>query len=291
MSEEIPAILSEPASSADSAEGLGQALRAAREKSGLDVEDAARKLCLSSRQLTALEANELGALPSPAFTRGFIRNYARLLNLNPDPLLDVYRNMLPRSAEESVITLHSEGIPIQIGDRKTWMPYLMASILIGVVGGAWMAYMEWSERQTVAAGTTVSAKPEKPVPIPPTAPTPAPEAVSPLATEMPLAPVEPSVNTQTEIPASSKTPTVAALPARSQVAISFTQQSWVRITDREGKEIFSKTRPGGSEELAEGQPPFKIDIGNAAGVQLSYNGRPVDLVPHTKANVARLTLE
>jgi cytoskeleton protein RodZ len=65
----------------------------------------------------------------------------------------------------------------------------------------------------------------------------------------------------------------------------------VRVTDRDGKEIFNKSKPENSEDVIEGNPPFKVEVGNAAGVQLNYNGQPVDLAPHTKANVARLTLE
>jgi len=32
-------------------------------------------------------------------------------------------------------------------------------------------------------------------------------------------------------------------------------------------------------------------VGNASGVELSYRGKPVDLAPHTRSDVARLTLE
>lgn len=249
----------------------------------MDVEEAARKLCLSPRQLSALESDNFAALPSPAFTRGFIRNYARLLNLDANPLLERYRATLPQGAEGSAISLQTEGIPIQIKDKKSWMPYLLASVLIGVGGGAWMAYMEWSERQAVTVETPVAANPATaaaPAALPmPVSPQTVTEAVP--AAAVPVAPaIEPS-----------SVPVTAPVPAKGRLAMTFTQQSWLRITDRDGVEIFSKTEPAGSEDVAEGQPPFKVDIGNAAGVQLSYNGQLVDLTPHTKANVARLTLE
>ena len=73
--------------------------------------------------------------------------------------------------------------------------------------------------------------------------------------------------------------------------MKFTQPSWVRVLDRDGKEIFNMNKPSGTENVIEGNPPFKVEVGNAAGLELSYNGHPVDLAPHTKANVARLTLE
>jgi cytoskeleton protein RodZ len=286
MSEEFPAILAESPAVASTADRLGDVLRTAREGMGLNIEDAARKLCLSPRQLTALESEEFTALPSPAFTRGFIRNYARLLNLDAAPLLECYREALPQGAGESVISLQTEGIPIQIKDKKPWILYLIASVLIGIGGGAWMAYMEWSERQAapvVAAG--VAAKPVTSSPSAVPAPMPAPQPV----TAVELVPLQPPA-TATE---SLNNPASIPMPvaAKGRLSMIFTQQSWVRVADRDGVEIFSKTKPAASEDAVEGQPPFKVDVGNAAGVQLSYNGQPVDLAPHTKANVARLTLE
>lgn len=135
--------------------------------------------------------------------------------------------------------------------------------------------MEWSERQAVAVEKPLAAKPVVAATVP-TLPQPVPEP-TPMA----------SVTEQ------SSTSAVVATPVseKGRLAMTFTQQSWLRIIDRDGVEIFSKTEPAGSEDVAEGQPPFKVDIGNAAGVQLSYNGQLVDLTPHTKANVARLTLE
>jgi hypothetical protein len=46
----------------------------------------------------------------------------------------------------------------------------------------------------------------------------------------------------------------------------------------------------GSERVVVGVPPFNVVIGNAQHVKLSYNDQPVDLMPHVKVEVARLTL-
>lgn len=296
MSEEIPAILSESLPVPEPlAVGVGGSLRAARESQGVDVNEVARKLCLSPRQVIALEADDFSALPSPTFVRGFIRNYARFLQLPPEPLLAAYREIQPESASgNSSITLQSEEIPILAGDRKAWVPYLVASLLIGLAGGGWWAYMDWMDRQPPQQQPPV-AQVAKPEPTPPVAvPTdsaapepapvlpPTPEAVAAIAAPGPVTP--PVAPTETQ-PAPVATPTV------NQIAMNFSQQSWVRVTDRDGKEIFHKNSPAGTEDVVNGTPPFKLEVGNAAGVQLTYNGKPVDLAPHTKANVARLTLE
>ena len=63
------------------------------------------------------------------------------------------------------------------------------------------------------------------------------------------------------------------------------------MKDKNGKVIFYQLNPKGSQQLVRGTPPFSLVVGNAAHVKLSYNEKPVDLAPHIKVDVARLTLE
>lgn len=66
----------------------GHMLTEAREARGMSVVEVAAQLRLSVRQVEALEADDFGRLPGTTFLRGFIRNYAKLLQLDPGPLLD-----------------------------------------------------------------------------------------------------------------------------------------------------------------------------------------------------------
>src|SRR5258706_9374755 len=71
-------------------------LLAAREAQSLSVADVARQLKLSVHQVEALEAGEYHRLPGPVFVRGFIRNYARLLKVDPEQWLHSAADSLPR---------------------------------------------------------------------------------------------------------------------------------------------------------------------------------------------------
>ena len=62
------------------------------------------------------------------------------------------------------------------------------------------------------------------------------------------------------------------------------------MRDRDGQVLLSRMNPGGTAQALSGTPPLEIVIGNAADVDVSYKGQPVDLVPYTRQNVARLTL-
>ena len=70
---------------------LGQTLRAAREGKRWDIARAERDTRIRARYLTALEAGDYRDLPSAVYTRGFIRNYAQYLGLDPEWCLDLYR--------------------------------------------------------------------------------------------------------------------------------------------------------------------------------------------------------
>lgn len=69
---------------------LGQILREARETKGLTLAEVQSEIRISTRFLEALESGEYQVLPTPVHVRGFLRNYARFLGLDPQPLLDRY---------------------------------------------------------------------------------------------------------------------------------------------------------------------------------------------------------
>ena len=71
----------------DDGAGLGELLRAARERRGLTLEQVSHETKIPRRHLEALEHDNLAALPGPFYQRAEIRTYARVLNLDPDVAL------------------------------------------------------------------------------------------------------------------------------------------------------------------------------------------------------------
>ena len=74
---------------------LGERLRRAREAKGLSLKEAAERLALKASVLEALEACRFEALPEPPLARGYLRRYALLLGLDPEPLLALYPRQAP----------------------------------------------------------------------------------------------------------------------------------------------------------------------------------------------------
>lgn len=281
----------------------GEALRQARESRGLSVAEVAGTLKLTSRQVEAIETEELDQLPGIAFARGFIRNYARLLGLDPAPLLE--RLDLPAQVKDLRLAPESnaEGaVPSEPAGYRSQSatPALLAVVLIVGLGlAAWYLDLgkliqphparpapEQSEPAAVAAASEPLFPPgsEEASAAQVTAEASAPQTAQ---SEAPAA--APVVQSAPAVPASSAA--VPAAKAGSGLHFSVEQDAWLEVRDAEGKIVFSQLAKAGSNQDVLGQPPFSLVVGNVQHVKLEFNGKPVDLVPHTKGSVARLTVK
>ncbi|WP_136066545.1 RodZ domain-containing protein [Modicisalibacter radicis] len=108
---------------------------------------------------------------------------------------------------------------------------------------------------------------------------------------------ETSPDTGTASPADDATPAAAESDAQApavnqrQLSLTFNEQSWTEIYDATDRRILVGLQSAGTQATAEGEPPFRLTIGNASGVTLDYRGEAVDLSAHTGGNnVARFTL-
>jgi transcriptional regulator with XRE-family HTH domain len=72
---------------------LGEILRHKREEAGLDLREVAHSLRFQYEYLKALEAEDLKKLPPDVYVKAYIRGYAKLLNIDPLPLLDDYAEL------------------------------------------------------------------------------------------------------------------------------------------------------------------------------------------------------
>ena len=132
----------------------GAVLRAARERAGLSVPAVAQSLKLTVRVVEALEANDRQRLPAMVYLRGFVRNYARLLGLDAEPLLSAFESERPATVERGAEAPGSGGAGFtsisnlsgRRGKRER-RPLaaagaalsLMAVVLLGVLVWPWIA--------------------------------------------------------------------------------------------------------------------------------------------------------
>jgi len=169
-------------SSVHAGAAAGALLGAAREASGMSIDTVAQQLKLAPRQVRALEAGEFSHLPGRTFVRGFIRNYARLLRLDPEQVLGA----LPAGGAMPSLeapTLHPTApamgeLPTTVEPSKAgWTRWAIPLTLAAVVAAA--AVYEW--KRPVASIRPAQAKEAVAPSVPAT------DSVPPDKTEAPLA--------------------------------------------------------------------------------------------------------
>lgn len=256
---------------------VGQVLRDARETQGISQDDAAARLRLMHRQIEAMEADDFQSLGQPVFARGFVRNYARLLGLEPEALLD---RMEGAPAESATVT-HVEPPPPRSALASPWLILLLVGVLlvVAVPVGLYLWLNSGAEEVPVAAQTTVAQSRSRPV-APPT-----PVVVEPTV-ETPAEPADATAAADAETVTPTEPTAVTGL-----IRLEFGAEAWTEIKDASGRTLHRKLDPPGSSIEVRGQPPFEVVIGNAAQASMTYNGRPIDLKPFIDVTVARFTLE
>jgi cytoskeleton protein RodZ len=262
----------------------GRALAAARSELNLSVADVSQQIKYGVKQIAAIEADDYAKLPGATFVRGMIRSYAKLVHIDPQPLLVG----LGRSDAPAAVTvdLHmNEEEPFVEGGKKPNRLYLYLSLvaMVVVAGVAYEWYVSPPSRGEVVTITSKAAKIEEDRPA--------------TAVEQPAAPEERPIAldaTATEPRGSS----LASAPVFSRggsgpkrILLEFGEISWVEIKQANGKIMLSQLNPAGTRQVIEGVPPFDVVIGNAPKVRLTYDDMPVDLRPFFKVDVARLTLD
>ena len=139
---------------------LGAKLREAREHLGFSVEDVAAQIKFAPRQIEALEADDFKHLPEPAFLRGFVRSYAKILNLDAQPLLAALPQEKTAAPE---LTPASVNVPYPVDNTSQIQNLVLlgAALLLAVIA---VGFSVW--HFTTPLRQTTGAKLESPAPLP-----------------------------------------------------------------------------------------------------------------------------
>ncbi len=287
--------------------GPGAALAAVRHAQHLAVAEVAERLKFAPRQIEALEADRYDLLPGVAIVRGMVRSYARVLGLDPDPLIADLESRI-ESGPQTVqpIDMHVPIRETKKGSRLYVALSLIVLIAVGAVTLEWYVRGQRAAQTATATPSGVVAPAFVAVPAPladvPSATMPEPEAavsMPPAAVQTPPDPTPggeaaagPAAATLVAAPVTG-TATEASPPADAQgkLQMRFSAPVWVEVRDGQGKVLMSRVNAADSEASLDGRPPFSLVIGKASAVELRYAGEPVDLSKYAHADVARFTLE
>jgi len=283
----------------DAVLGVGDRLRIQREARGITLDEVSQTLKISKRLLEQVEANAWSQLPGHTFARGVVRGYAKFVQLDAEPLMrELESAPLPKPPVLELPESTRAAIPVPGQTERRDRVAMAVGVL--VVAAAVMAYFLVPE--DLFSGTALVSGPQAtvsqalpgatvesvaasgvPVSVSGVAPDPAvPVAVSTLAPDS--APAMASA-----IPAPAVSPPLVT--EGQLLLIRFDETSWIEVRDRSGVLVLSENVAGGSVRSLSPATPISLALGNADGVRVSFRGQSIDLKPHTRQKVARLSLE
>ncbi len=272
--------------------GIGEELRRERQRQGLTLDEIAQRTKIPVRSIEAIEADAFDRLPGLVFTRSFVRLYAIDLNLDAESLVAC----LPRVDIESTPLPDPPARP----GCDRWDPRTTAALVsmvwlitAGIAGtGAWYYYNHYGRNllaTVTAAPAPVFAKSTS-------------HATQSLPDEQ--APAEPAVipvanaaKSDTPKPDTTKPDTAKSATQNTafdnnrpvQVILTAHDVVWVQIS-ADGRTAFVGTLQPNDIRTVAADDQVKILIGNAGGLDISLNGKPLEpLGPKGEIRTVRLT--
>jgi transcriptional regulator with XRE-family HTH domain len=265
---------------------IGQTLRDARERLGLTLEEAERATHIRVRHLEALEREAWDTLPSPVQARGFLRNYADFLGLDPDAILLHYvelqqrRRMVLTSPARQPALVEVSAVPVR---RPRWASAdLLVSTLV-VLGV--LSVLVWGVGRMMAGfrAETVEKAGEGSLVLPTSQPTPSPTAESAL----PEALAQKQVASTVGPTATLQPPPLLTLRGRVNVQLIIEQRAWVRVLVDGAERYSGRAEPGEILEF-QAQQTIEVITGNGGGVRVFFQGQDVGLMGEFGDAVVRL---
>jgi cytoskeleton protein RodZ len=279
-------------------QGPGDRLRQVRESRRLSIHDVSMEMRIDKHVINDIEHDRYDEY-EPIFISGYLRKYARLLDLPGDDVVADYKRISNRQPPELSATVGHRQVR---SDNRLFLyiSYLIAAVFIGMLVAWWLGNIDTGPQPPVAE-LAAEAYPEildraPAVPGMPDAAettdqettasvTPMPEVQQPAVNAAEDATPQQAADTAagtmvdaaplaTDAPLPAPPAGDAGLPDR--VLLDFREDSWAEVTDAKGqRRLFGLYRRGQVIEI-EGSMPMEISLGNAAGVEIKYNGKPYD---------------
>jgi cytoskeleton protein RodZ len=285
----------------------GHLLRQAREEQGLSQMEAARDLHLTSKVINAIEEDNFELIPSFVFARGYIRSYARHVGLDGQALVAAFDTVygVPDLGARPI----SGGLQSKPSD--TWVKLISIVFVIGLLAASIVWWQSQNGSLTLPQLTSEAVEASSS------------DVVdggddnidlallsiiqSDVGETMPAEEATPEVNAVAEVSTLAEV-AVVAQDDKEQVSVAvadvdvlglgqarlvmvFEKDCWVEIKDGNGKMILSDLYSAGDAIDQVVTSPIEVLLGRSSGVSsMTFGGKIIDLEPHTRKDIARVTL-
>ena len=250
---------------------VGEKLRNERQRQNRSISAIASETCISARYLEAIEQDDLSVLPGGFFYKSFVKQYSNALGLDYSSVQPDVEKVMPAEVQDPLPALSTsyriaktEGRISLFPNRAVWAVALLLTTLAG--GGG---LYHWWQKNQQSAGDPLP----DPVQVVQAAPAPAPPVKAPVAADKVVA----------TNPAAVPTPSTAIVPAadfpkaesaKLSVGLSARERTWVSLSS-DGKTVFSGVLDARQTKNIEGLENAKLLTGNAAGLDVRWNGKSI----------------
>lgn len=237
-------------------------LKALREERGLTTEDIFLKTRINSAILNAIEQGEFHLLPAPVSTNKFIRIYAETIGIDAEIILAHYQRFVDeKQAVPQEINVVKASAALERKPFTGYLRYIFLAVAIIAAACIMYAFVPKKEPQG-GAQQNVTVTGQKDV-----VPAPVPVVKEPLLEAVPNVPPAVAPVVSKEAP---QTPDNASL----NLLVEATEDTWLSITE-DRKAPFQITLKKGEKLSRTAREFFVINVGNAAGVNITFLGKPL----------------
>ncbi len=271
--------------SASVVHSVGHVLRNTRMAKNMSVDDVSRQLRISVQQVEAIEKESFDELPGRTFVRGFVRNYANLLQLDAAAIVQ----LLPGPAAATVAPI--EHTPFKIQEmtassrdgRKPNSILLAVIVLAFLIFAGYFLYKKMPFWQQSEQYKSPAVQQE--------------DGQASIELKLPVS----SLNSPDEARGDaqfnqSPLTTLGAAKAWNTIGtltFNFTADAHVKVTDGNDEIVFDQNNIRGTYQRISGKKPLSIVISDASAAEVTYNDRLIDIEPYanTQNGSAQFTLE
>ncbi len=252
---------------------FGDKLRREREMRRITLDEIAESTKISRRHLESLEKEDFASLPGGVFNKGFVKAYARYLGIDEEQAAADYAAVANEPAPEEdkfPLEIHERPKP-ELNPKSSRFPLVLAvAALIGVVIG----YTLWARNkkpqlegsESVSANTQPVASAQSSADTSMPAETGKPAAVAP-------APVAMHEKVHAELE-----PTEGTAKERTfSVVIKAKEDAWISVI-ADGRTVAEGVLRADRQKLVKAAKQIQVKTGNAGGIEISYNGKPVGAI-------------
>jgi cytoskeleton protein RodZ len=279
-------------------QSLGEILRKARESMELSQQDVASQLNLQTNVIQALESDDIDNLPTITYVRGYIRNYAKIVNLNGNALIELYDD--DGQAPPEILPDVKHSTQASSSDKPVRaVTYLITFGLVLLLFAWWQSH--FIVGKNIFAGTEKASKQTNyggylsytyDIVIHPDTPfldnrlDGEAETTDPL-NHMSLPLIDPTID---QIDKQLSIAIKETGTGKDNLILTINEKSWVEVYDANNNEIYMDIAKSGNVLNLNGAAPFSVILGFAPGVEVIFNGKPFRTESYSTGGVARFKL-